>query len=174
MQESRRACVSPSVCMPSFGSHITSQLARIIYQEITGHDKMEMKPPPVTNKDQMEIWWDEHIRTITKIEKNRPDIIIWHSDKRLCQIVEITVSLDTNLKKVYKDKQEEYILLITNMQCVHRRYKYETVIITMGAMGAVRKSLEENLKKLNFEQDRIETITEKMQKKQHLSNHEDM
>ena len=54
---------------------------RIIYQEITGNNKMEMKPPPVTNKDQMEIWWDEHIWTVTKIEKNRPDIIIWHSDK---------------------------------------------------------------------------------------------
>ena len=37
-------------------------------------------------------------------------------------------------------------------------------MITMGAMGAVPKSLEENLKKLNFEQDRIQTITEQMQK----------
>ena len=141
-----------------------NQLARIIYQEITEKDKMEMKPPPVTNKDQMEIWWDEHIRTISKTEKNRPDIIIWHSDKRLCQIVEITVPLDTNLKKAYKDKQEKYIPLITNMQRVHRRYNYETVIIKMGAMGAVPKSLEETLKKLNFEQDRIQTITERMQK----------
>ena len=50
------------------------------------------------------------------------------------------------------------------MQCVHRRHKYETVIITMGAMGTVPKNLEENLKKLNFEQDRIQTITERMQK----------
>ena len=66
-----------------------------------------MKPPAVTNKDQIEIWWDEHIRTVTKIEKNRPDIIIWHSDKRRCQIVEITVPLDTHLKKAYKDKQEK-------------------------------------------------------------------
>ena len=64
-----------------------------------------MKPPPVTSTDQMEIWWDQQIRTITKIEKNRPDIIIWHSDRQLCQI-EITVPLDTNLKKAYKDKQE--------------------------------------------------------------------
>ena len=78
--------------------------------------------------------------------------------------IEITVPLDTNLKKAYKDKQEKYIPLITNMQRVHRRYKYETVIITMGAMGAVPQSLEENLKKLNFAQDRIKTVTERMQK----------
>ena len=74
----------------------------------------------VTSKDQMEIWWDQQIRTITKIEKNKPDIIIWHSDRQLCQMTEITVPLDTNLKKAYKDKQEKYIPLITNMQRVHR------------------------------------------------------
>ena len=34
----------------------------------------------------------------------------------------------------------------------------------MGAMGAVPQSLEENLKKLNFAQDRIKTVTERMQK----------
>ena len=50
------------------------------------------------------------------------------------------------------------------MQRVHRRSKYETVIITMGAMGAVPQSLEENVKKLNFAQDRIKTVTERMQK----------
>ena len=58
----------------------------------------------------------------------------------------------------------KYIPLITNMQRVHRRYKYKTVIITVGAMGAVPQSLEKNLKKLNFAQDRIKTVTERMQK----------
>ena len=62
-----------------------NQVAYILYQEITGNDRMDMKPPPVTSKDQMEIWWDQQIRTITKIEKNRLDIIIWHSDRQLCQ-----------------------------------------------------------------------------------------
>ena len=112
----------------------------------------------------MQIWWDQQFWTITKIEKNRPDMIIWHSDRQLCQVIEITVPLDTNLKKAYKEKQEKYIPLISNMQCVHRRYKYETVIIRMGAMGAVPQSLEENLKKLNFAQYRIKTVTEQMQK----------
>ena len=62
-----------------------NQVACILYQEITGNEKMNMKPPPVTSKDQMEIWWDQQIRTITKIEKNKHDIIIWHSDRQLCQ-----------------------------------------------------------------------------------------
>ena len=157
-------CACPVLAPTLYLNIRHNQVACILYQEITGNEKMNMKPPPVTSKDQMEIWWDQQIRTITKIEKNKPDIIIWHSDRQLCQIIEITVPLDTNLKKAYKDKQEKYIPLITNMQRVHRRYKYETVIITMGAMGAVPQSLEENLKKLNFAQDRIKTVTERMQK----------
>ena len=157
-------CACPVLAPTLYLNIRHNQVACILYQEITGNEKMNMKPPPVTSKDQMEIWWDQQIRTISKIEKNKPDIIIWHSDRQLCQIIEITVPLDTNLKKAYKDKQEKYIPLITNMQRVHRRYKYETVIITMGAMGAVPQSLEENLKKLNFAQDRIKTVTERMQK----------
>ena len=114
MQQSRResvyhhlVCACPVLAPTLYLNIRHNQLARIIYQKITGSDKLEMKPPPVTNKDQMEIWWDELIRTITKIEKNRPDISIWHSDKRLCQILEITVPSDTNLKKAYKE--EKYI-----------------------------------------------------------------
>ena len=60
------------------------------------------------------------------------------------------------------------------MQRVHRRYKYETVIITMGAVGVVPQSLEENLKKLNFAQGRIKTVTERMQKNSTHWDHEDM
>ena len=156
-------CACPLLAPTLYLNIRHNQLACILYQEITGNDKMDMKPLPVTSKDQMEIWWDQQIRTITKIEKKMPDII-WHSDRRLCQIVEITVPLNTNLKKTYKDKQEKYIPLITNMQHVHRRHNFETVIITMGAMGAVPKSLEENLKKLSFEKVRIKTVTEQMQK----------
>ena len=112
-------CACPALAPTVYLNIRHNQLARIIYQNITGNDKMEIKTPPVTNKDQMEIWWNEHIRTFTKTEKNRPDIIIWHSDKRLCQIVGIPVPLDTNPKKAYKDKKEKYIPLITNMQRVH-------------------------------------------------------
>ena len=76
-------CASPVMAPTLYLNIRHNQVACILYQEITGNDKMDMKPPPVTSKDQMEIWWDQQIRTITKTEKNRPDIIIWHSDRQL-------------------------------------------------------------------------------------------
>ena len=78
-------CACPVLAPTLYLNIRHNQVACILYQEITGNEKMNMKPPPVTSKDQMEIWWDQQIRTITKIEKNKPDIIIWHSDRQLCQ-----------------------------------------------------------------------------------------
>ena len=101
-----------------------------------------MKPPPVTKKEEMEIWWDEPVQTIGKVEKNKPDIILWHTYKKLCQIVEITVALDANLKTAYKEKELKYIPLISNMQRVYSEYRFQTVIITLGAIGAIPKNLE--------------------------------
>lgn len=92
-------CACPVVAPTLYRNIRHNQLARIIHQEIAGIDKVEMKPPPVTHKDHMEILLDEHIKTVTKNENNRPGIIIWHPEKQLCQSVEITVPLDTILKK---------------------------------------------------------------------------
>ena len=36
---------------------------------------MIYKPPPVTKKNNLEIWWDKSITTVTRVEINRPNII---------------------------------------------------------------------------------------------------
>ena len=135
-----------------------------MYQELTGSGKIEMNPPPETTKAQVEIWWDERAKTTTKVENNRPDIIIWRFDKQLCQIVEIPIPLDINLRKAYKEKQEKHITLITNMQRIYKGYRYELIIITVGAMGTIPKTLDDSPRKLNFDQDQIRSITERLQK----------
>ena len=87
-------------------------------------------------------------------------MILWYTDKKLCQIVEITVHLDTNLKTAYKETELKYVPLTSNMQRVYSEYRFQTVIITLGAMGAIPKNLEEKLKKLDFTKDRIKVIIE--------------
>ena len=81
-----------------------NQITKIIYQEVLGKDKH--KPPPITKAGNIEIWWDEKILTHPMVEKNRPDLVIWNTQKKLCEIVEITVPLDTNLATAYKEKEE--------------------------------------------------------------------
>ena len=117
----------------------------------------------MTKIDNLEIWWDMSINTTPKVEKNKPDIIIWNKETKICQIVEVTVPLDTNLQKAYKEKQIKYIHLITRLQQLYKNYKYTTIIITVGALGAIPKLLEENLKKL-YDEDRIPVIIQRIQK----------
>ena len=93
-----------------------NQIAKIIYQEVIGKDKLEYKPPLITKAGNIEIWWDEKIFTHPMVEKNRPDLVIWNTEKKLCKIVEITVPLDTNLATAYKEKERKYIQLISAMQ----------------------------------------------------------
>ena len=96
--------------------------------------------------------------------KNRPDLVIWNTEKKLCEIVEITVPLNTNLATAYKEKERKYIQLISAMLQQYRTYKFSTVIITVGRMGTIPKNLENNIKKLDIETDRVETIIKRLQK----------
>ena len=51
-----------------------------------------------------------------EVEKDKPDIMIWDKKDITCRIVEVTVPLDTNLKKATKEKQLKYIDLASEMQ----------------------------------------------------------
>ena len=114
----------------------------------------------------MEIWWDIPIKTVVKVENNRPDIVIWNTEQKYCQIVEITVPLDTNLETAYKTKELKYVSLMSNMQQLYRGYKFSIIVITVGVMGAVPKSLEKYLRKLDLkaDHDKIKVIIERMQR----------
>ena len=90
--------------------------------------------------------------------------MIWDTKRKLCKIVEVTVPLDTNLAKAYKDKETKYIKLISSMQQQHRGYKFSVVVITVGRMGTLPRNLELNLKKLELKADRTNTVIERIQK----------
>ena len=134
-----------------------NQAARILYQEVIKSDHLVLDPPKVTKLITLSI------NTTPKVEKNRRDIIIWNKETKICQIVEVTVPLDRNLQKAYKEKQIKYILLITRLEQLYKNYKYTTIIITVGALGAIPKLLEENQKKL-YAEDRIPVKIHRIQK----------
>ena len=56
------------------------------------------------------------IHTVTKVKKNQPDIVLWNHELKTCQIIEITVPIDTNLKEAYHQKEIKYIPFIAEMQ----------------------------------------------------------
>ena len=104
------------------------------------------------------------IHTVTKVKKNQPDIVLLNHELKTCQIIEITVPIDTNLKEAYHQKEIKYIPLIAEMQKMYSDYKFSTSVITIGALGAVPKNLDLNLRKLNFEKEKIAVLIQRIQR----------
>ena len=133
-------CSCP-ILAPTLYLHIRhNQVARILYQEVLQNERLEFSPPEVTTKNQLEVWWDQEIKTTRKVKQNRPDMTIWSNEDVTCKIVEVTCPLDTNLQQAYELKQQKYIQLISQMQILYPKNKFSTVIIVVGGMGAIPKT----------------------------------
>ena len=50
------------------------------------------------------------------------------------------------------------------MQILYPKYKFSTVIIIVGGMGAIPKNFYENLRKLNIQEERLNTVQQRIQK----------
>ena len=113
--------------------------------------------PDVTKTTKAEMWWDQKVKTVARIEHNRPDMVFWDTKNKPCKLIEISVLLDNNIAHAYKLKQEKYIELISQMQRLYRGYKYSVIVITVGCLGAIPDNLTENLLALEIDEDKIAT-----------------
>ena len=59
-------------------------------------------PTEVTKTADAGMWWDKKVRTVTKIEHNRPQMIYWDKKNKQCEIIEISVPLNDNMQQAYK------------------------------------------------------------------------
>ena len=157
-------CSCPALAPTLYLNMRHNQVARILYQEIIQNENMIYKPPPVTKKNNLEIWWDKSITTATRVEKNWPDIIIWDTTSKICKIVDAGVPLDTNPENVYQDKKSKYIPLIGQMQQIYKDYKFMAIAITVGCLGSVPKKLPEELKQIPFNDEKLKLLIPRMQK----------
>ena len=153
------------ILAPTLYQHVRhNQVARILYQEVLQNERLEFSPPEVTAKNQSEVWWDKEVKTRRKVKQNRPDVTIWNNKDMTCKIVEVTCPLDTNLQQAYELKQQKYIQLISQMQILYPKYKFSTVIIVVGGTGAIPKNFHENLRKQNIQEERLNTVQQRIQK----------
>ena len=86
--------LAPSMYLPMRHNQVT----RILYQELLQKPITEYRPPEVTVTDKLELWYDkEDVRTVSRVEKNRQDLILWDKEDKTCKIIEVTVPLDSNI-----------------------------------------------------------------------------
>ena len=120
-------------------------------------------PELIYKEHSREYWWNISIKTAAKIPHNKPDLVIWNKETKLCSIIEFSCPLDTNISRKVNEKLETYGPLVRNLQILYPDYKYEVAPIIIGAMGYVPKSLINYLKMIGFDERESKTLTRKLQ-----------
>ena len=87
--------------------------------------------------------WDTKIKTIPSLQHNEPDLVT-------CLIVDVAVGLDENTTRNYNQKNDNYVLLLTELKKFYHRYTLEILPITLGATGLTTTELAINLRKLKI------------------------
>ena len=116
------ACPRLSVSMYLPWRH--NKVANVVYQSV--HPKAEEGiRQPITEcytNDDAEIWWDTKIKTLVKLEHDRPDIVLWKKKELKCYIMDICVCLDVNIDKNIKQKLDSYLPLAAELKRLYPVY----------------------------------------------------
>ena len=145
--------VCPSISTNLYLNARHNPVAEIIYFEILKAKDIVLnstKPLNVLAHKQYEVWWDQKISTAVPVAHNKPDIVIWDTSNKTCQIIDISIPLDMNIVNKGKEKRNHYMGLVTELQRVYRSYKFDIIPVIVGCLGCIPKELSENLKSLNL------------------------
>ena len=110
-----------------------------------------------------EYWWNISIKTATKTPHNKPDLVIWEKENKMCSIVEFSCPADINITQKVNDKINVYGLLIGNLQIMYPQYKFNMIQIIVGALGYILKGLTSYLQDLGFDENEATVYIMKMQ-----------
>ena len=82
-------------------------------------------PEYIYRKHPREYWWNISITTATKKPHNKPDLVTWNKETKVCMIIEFSYPLATNIGGRVSKKLETNGPLVQNLQILYPNYKYE-------------------------------------------------
>ena len=127
-------------------------MCNVVYQNIIQKDSENGRHPIQSyyaNKE-MDIWWDTIIKTLTKCEHNKPDIVLWRETEKKWYIIDVCVCLDVNINKNIQLKLDNYLPLSSELKRIYNDYSFEIIPIVIGATGVVTSHLSTALKKIGI------------------------
>ena len=92
----------------------------------------------------IEYWWNLSIKTAIESKNNKPDLIIWNSEVKTCQVVDFSCPADVS------EKENIYGPLIRSMQLLYPDYKFEFIPIIVRALGSIPTCLLQGIERHGF------------------------
>ena len=103
------------------------------------------------------------VKTATKVPHNKPDLMIWDQEAKICSIIEFSCPLDININRKVNEKLENYVPLVRNLQIMYPEYKFQVAPTVIGAMGYVPKCLINYLKMIGFNENESKVLLTKLE-----------
>ena len=100
-----------------------------------------------TESEDATILWDMQIHTDHEIAANKPDIVIKDHKTMTCKLIDMAVPSDMNISVNVIEKFSKYKDLETEVSRTWGMSK-ETVLVVVGALGVIKKALEEQTGKI--------------------------
>ena len=164
--------ISSRYYLPLHHDVISSNVLKMIikknHQE--GDVKLLNEPEYVIKFHNHEYWWNMSSKTATKISHDKPDLLVWDTDGKRCQIIEFSCPCDVNLIGNTSNKINNYGPLIRNLQIWYLQYRFKMIQsdskwfkMIIGALGHVVKSFVRYVKQLGFEEKDVIYVIRKLQ-----------
>ena len=102
-------------------------------------------------------------KATTKVTHNKADLFVWDNEGKICQIIEFSCPCDVNLINKTAEKINTYGPSIRNLQISYSRYRFEMILIVIGALDYVAKSSVSYVKQLGFEDKDAIFVIRKLQ-----------
>ena len=130
-----------------------NKVTNVIYQNIVPKEEEKCRQTirEFYSNEQLEIWWDTKIKTLTHVQYNKPDIVMWRKEDKQCFIIDISVGLDVNVTKNFSQKCDSYLPLAAELKRIYNKFTFEIIPITIGATGLVTNDLKLMLKRIRIE-----------------------
>ena len=107
----------------------------------------EHHPPAVVEQGNVTVLWDFPINTDRTIKANRPDIVVKDRLEKTCLLIDMSVPSDRNIAVKEFDKLSKYKDLEIEIQKMWH-LKTTIVPVIVGALGVVKKSMQEHIDKI--------------------------
>ena len=130
-----------------------NKVTNVIYQNIVPKEEEKCRQPirEFYSNEQIEIWWDTKIKTLTPVQHNKPDIVTWRKEDKQCFNIDVSVGLDVNVTKNFKQKRDSYLPLAAELKRIYDKFTFEIIPITIGATGLVTNDLKLMPKQIGIE-----------------------
>ena len=141
-----------------------NKVANVVYQNIIKKSTKGDRHPiqDIYVDDNIEVWWDKKITTLSPCPHNKPDIVLWKKDEKKCHVIDICVGLDVNIDKNISMKLDHYLPLTAELKRLYKDYSFTINPIVIGATGLVTSHVSKMFDDLDL--DDIDQLVLKVQR----------